>query len=195
MKPLTLLSALLLLAYPLAVYYGLSRWRMGAVAGILVLLFALRILGSNQTRLLELKKIAWISGLAGIALTLAAFIFNNSQWFTYYPLVVNAVMFTVFFSSLWQKESMVERFARLQDPNLPDHAIGYTRTVTKVWCVFFIINGAISFASSLISMEVWTLYNGLLSYLLAGGLFAIEFIVRLIVQKKHVENDKINSEK
>jgi len=57
MKPLTLLSALLLLAYPLAVYYGLSRWGMGAVAGILVLLFALRILGSNQTRLVELKKL------------------------------------------------------------------------------------------------------------------------------------------
>jgi uncharacterized membrane protein len=195
MKPLTLLSALLLLAYPLAVYYGLSRWGMGVVAGILVLLFALRILGSNQTRLVELKKIAWVSGLAGIALTIAAFVFDNSQWFTYYPLVVNAVMFIVFFSSLWQKETMVERFARLQDPNLPDFAVSYTRTVTKVWCVFFVVNGCLSFITSLISMDVWTLYNGLLSYLFAGMLFAIEFAVRLVVQKKQVEQDKIESEK
>lgn len=189
MKPLTALSAIVLLAYPFAVYYGLDKWGVGAVAGVLGLLFLLRIIGGNKTRLRELKYIAWLSGGAGIALTLLAFIFKNSNWFTYYPIIVNVIMLILFAQSLWQKESMVERFARLQDPELPDHAISYTRTVTKVWCVFFVVNGSISLATTFMSLHVWTLYNGFLSYLFAGALFAVEFIIRMIIKRRHEKNE------
>ena len=41
MKLLTILSAIALLAYPLAVYYGLSQWGIGAVAALLALLFVI----------------------------------------------------------------------------------------------------------------------------------------------------------
>lgn len=185
MKLLTILSAMVLLAYPLAVYYGLNQWGTGAVAGLLAVLFIFRVIGGNKTRLRELKYIAWISGFAGLSLTLLAFVFKNNSWFTYYPIVVNVLMLGLFFGSLWQKETMVERFARLQHPNLPDYAISYTRTVTKVWCVFFVLNGSISFATSFMSLDIWTLYNGLISYLLAGLLFAIEFVTRLYVKRKN----------
>ena len=185
MKLLTILSAIVLLAYPLAVYYGLSQWGIGAVAGVIGILFLLRIVGGNQTRLRELKYIAWISGFAGLLLTGLAVVFKNSDWFTYYPVIVNFIMLTLFASSLWQKESMIERFARLQDPDLPDFAVSYTRSVTKVWCLFFIINGSIALWTSFLSIETWTLYNGLISYLLAGSLFAVEYLVRLYVQRKN----------
>lgn len=185
MKPLTLLSALILLAYPFAVYYGLNQWGIGAVAGVLGFLFLLRMIGGNQTRLRELKHIAWLSGGAGLLLTLLAFIFKNGSWFTYYPVIVNLLMLILFAQSLWQKESMIERFARLQVPELPDYAVTYTRTVTKVWCLFFIVNGAIALSTTFMSLHYWTLYNGLLSYLFAGALFAIEFIVRWMVKRKY----------
>lgn len=185
MKLLTLLSALVLLAYPLAVYYGLSQWGIGSVAGLLVMLFVLRIVGCNQTRLRELKYIAWLSGAAGILLTVLALIFNNSSWFRYYPVIVNLLMFSLFFSSLWQKESMVERFARLQEPDLPDFAVIYTSKVNKVWCLFFIINGSIALITCFMPIAVWTLYNGLISYLLAGSLFACEWLFRSYVKRKH----------
>ena len=185
MKLLTLLSAILLLAYPLAVYYGLNQWGTSAVAGLLAVLFIFRVIGGNKTRLRELKYIAWISGFSGLFLTLLAVIFKNNSWFTYYPIIVNVLMLGVFFSSLWQKETMVERFARLQEPDLPDYAICYTRTVTKVWCLFFILNGSISFMTSFMSLDIWTLYNGLISYLLAGLLFAIEFVTRLYIKRNH----------
>lgn len=188
MKPLTALSALVLLAYPFAVYYGLNEWGIGSVAGVLALLFILRVVGGNQTRLRELKYIAWLSGGAGIALTLLAFAFKSSDWFTYYPVIVNALMFALFVHSLYQKESIIERFARLQEPNLPNYAVYYTRNVTKVWCVFFIGNGCIALITTFMSMQTWTIYNGLISYILAGGLFAIEFIVRLFVKRK---NEKV----
>lgn len=185
MKPLTLLSALILLAYPFAVYYGLNQWGIGVVAGVLAILFLLRVIGGNKTRLREIKYIAWLSGGTGIILTALAFIFKSSSWFTYYPVIVNLLMFILFTHSLWKKESMIERFARLQMPELPGYAIIYTRNVTKIWCLFFIVNGSIALSTTFMSLQTWTLYNGLLSYLFAGLLFAVEFVVRLIVKRKY----------
>lgn len=185
MKLLTLLSATILLAYPFAVYYGLNQWGVTTVAGVVGVLFILRIIGANNTRLRELKYIALISGAMGIVLTLLALFFKDTRWFTYYPVIVNILMLTLFASSLRQKETIVERFARLQEPQLPDYAVRYTRTVTKVWSVFFILNGTISLISCFMPIAIWTLYNGLLSYLLAGSLFAAEFMVRLYVKRKN----------
>lgn len=191
MKPLTLLAVIALFAYPFAVYYGLSQWGIGSVAIVLGLLFLLRVIGGNKTRLRELKYIAWLSGGAGLCLTFLAFVFKSSNWFTYYPVIVNLLMFALFAQSLWQKESMVERFARLQDPELPHYAVSYTRNVTKVWCLFFIVNALIAFATTFASLHIWTLYNGLFSYLFAGTLFAIEFAVRMVVKKR---NEKIDQD-
>ena len=187
MKLLTILSAIVLLAYPFVVYYGLNQWGVGTVAGVFGLLFFLRILGGNKTRLRELKYIAWASGLMGLVLTIFAIVFKEDHWFTYYPVGVNFFLFLLFFGSLWQKETLVERFARLQESQLPDYVVAYTRTVTKVWCCFFIANGAISLTTSFISMELWTLYNGLISYLLVGLLFISEWLVRLHIKRKNNE--------
>jgi uncharacterized membrane protein len=190
-KALTLLAAIALLAYPFVVYYGLNQWGIGSVAIVLGLLFLLRVIGGNKTRLRELKYIAWLSGVAGLSLTILAFIFKSSNWFTYYPVIVNLLMFSIFVQSLWQKESMIERFARLQATDLPDYVIHYTRNVTKVWCLFFIVNGAIAFGTTFAPLHIWTLYNGLFSYFFAGTLFAIEFAVRMVVKKR---NEKIDQD-
>jgi len=187
MKLLTILSAIVLLAYPFAVYFGLNQWGVGTVAGVLGGLFVLRIIGGSKARLRELKYIAWISGLMGLILAVLALAFKQTSWFTYYPVSINLLMLMLFFSSLWQKETLVERFARLQNPDLPDYAISYTRTVTKVWCCFFVVNGAVSLTTSFISLDIWTLYNGLISYLLAGSLFAGEWLIRIHVERKNNE--------
>ncbi|KMV29745.1 COG4648 family protein [Photobacterium swingsii] len=198
MRALTILSAIALLAYPLAVYYGLSQWGLGVVAGLLAFLFLLRIIAGNQTRLRELKYVAWLSGATGIVLTLLGTVFQQEGWFTFYPVVVNTLMFGLFSMSLWQKETLVERLARLQEPNLPASGVRYTRKVTKVWCAFFVINGSIALYTCFQPLAVWTLYNGLISYLAAGTLFIVEFIVRFFVREdvephnNQQQNDKKN---
>lgn len=182
MRLIALLSAIALLAYPFAVYYGLNNYGIGSVAIVLVVLFTLRIFVGNSVPLKELKYIAWLSGISGVVLTLLGMIFKDEGWFTFYPVMVNLFMLIVFVTSLFQKQSIIERLARLQDPNLPDTAILYTRKVTVVWSVFFVINGLTSLTTCFLTMEIWTLYNGLISYLLMGTLFSIEFIIRKRVQ-------------
>ncbi|MEL2256273.1 hypothetical protein AAER79_32680, partial [Klebsiella pneumoniae] len=56
--------------------------------------------------------------------------------------------------------------------------------VTQVWCGFFIINGAIALFTVLhADISLWTLWNGMIAYLLMGTLMAGEWLVRQRVKK------------
>ncbi len=69
--------------------------------------------------------------------------------------------------------------ARLREPVLPEIAIVYTRQVTKVWCLFFMLNGLVAASLTLWApLSWWTLYNGLIAYALMGLLFFIEWLIR-----------------
>lgn len=68
MRLLTILSALALIAYPMAVYYGINRWGITTVGALLAVFFIVRIIAAKQTQLKELKYIGWLSGGVGITL-------------------------------------------------------------------------------------------------------------------------------
>jgi uncharacterized membrane protein len=96
-------------------------------------------------------------------------------------------MLLLFSWSLLSPPSLIERLARIQHPDLPPEGVIYTRRVTQIWCVFFIVNGSIALVTALwSSFEIWSLYNGLIAYLLMGILFIGEYIVRMKTQK-HVK--------
>lgn len=101
------------------------------------------------------------------------------QLLLFYPVVVNAVMLAVFGGSLRSTMPIVERLARLQEPDLPEKAVRYTRRVTQVWCLFFIFNGSIALFTTLYgNMPLWTAWNGIIAYLLIGFLTAGEWLIR-----------------
>jgi uncharacterized membrane protein len=62
----------------------------------------------------------------------------------------------------------------------------YCRRVTAAWCIFFVVNGMISLATALWgSNEVWMLYNGVISYILIGTVFTVEYIIRIILRRRN----------
>ena len=82
---------------------------------------------------------------------------------------------------------MIERFARIQEPDLDHEGVIYTRKVTIAWCLFFLSNGLIALYTVFYSsIEIWTLYNGFVSYILMGLFFAVEYLIRLKVRGKMV---------
>ena len=104
---------------------------------------------------------------------------NSEALLLLYPASMSASMLIVFGATLFNPPTMVERFARLREPDLPEQSVRYTRRVTEAWCVFFVCNGAIAVYTALYaSREAWALYNGLIAYLLMGALFAGERLVR-----------------
>ena len=109
---------------------------------------------------------------------------NSVQGLRYYPVLVNATLLTVFGRSLISGMPMVEKLALLRDPELSAAAIRYTRKVTQVWCVFFLLNGLTAlFLAIYASFELWALYNGFIAYILMGLLFGTEAIFRRRVKR------------
>ena len=96
------------------------------------------------------------------------------------------MMLGLFFNSLYQKETIIEKFARLKEPDLPPNAVSYIRNLTKIWCVFFFFNGAIALFTAFESSEkIWALYNGFIAYLLIGALMGGEWLYRRYYLGKH----------
>lgn len=178
----------LLLGYPLFVFFGLQYFEVRylglAILAVIVLrLLVFRTMASwNQIKpLLPLT-------LASSVLCMFIVVFNDPILIKFNPVLISLVMLISFGLSLLRPPSMIERFARLSDPNLPSQAIPYTRNVTKIWCLFFLVNGiAAAYTAWFSSIEIWTLYNGLIAYLLMGLIFLVEFLVR-IKKKRNFEN-------
>jgi uncharacterized membrane protein/acyl-CoA synthetase (AMP-forming)/AMP-acid ligase II len=177
------LLILLIAAYPFAIYFGLQSISPRYVALIIVFVLAARfvLMPKGHTRNLP----AILVTIAGIALCLWVMVFNHVHALRLYPVIINVLLLGVFGYSLWHGPTVIEKLARLTTPNLPPDAITYTRNVTAVWCVFFVLNGLTSlYTVYFTSLKIWTLYNGFIAYLLIGALFVLEFGVRCVVKKR-----------
>lgn len=182
------LLALLALTYPVLVYIGLLhfpvKWVALAIALLLVARVALLQVAARQTAA-PLSLVPAM--LVAVACAVLSVVLDHAGALKMIPVVINLACFIGFASTLRHPPSMIERFARLQEPALDDIAIAYTRRVTQVWCAFFVVNGSIALYTALYtSMATWTLYNGLLAYLLMGLLFAGEYCVRCRVKSRSV---------
>lgn len=166
-----LLTALTL-AYPFIVLIGLKCWGLTAVAGIVVLICALNYF-------IKPSRLSIILFFLSLVLVSASLILKIALPLKLYPVAVNITLFAFFSLSLLSDQSAIERIARLKDPNLAPEGVRYTRKLTILWCIFFIINGLIATWSAIYaSDEIWALYNGLIAYFLIGIFIVGEIIVR-----------------
>lgn len=135
-----------------------------------------------------LQKIVWqryFSLVMAILLLIIA-ITRSVDTMYWYPNIISGIMLVIFAGSLFSEQTIIERFARLQTPDLPLYAVTYTRNVTKIWMFFFIFN--IIVTTILILLEnyrLWALFTGVISYILIGIIMSVEYCVRKIVMKKY----------
>ena len=127
-----------------------------------------------------------VLALCILALTLVS---QEPEWVMLYPVAISLGMLFMFTYSLMNPPNVIERIARAMEGNLPPEAIAYTRKVCLVWIGFFVLNACISAYTVWVQPEHWLLYNGLISYVLMGTLFAVEFAIRLRVKNKHARQD------
>ena len=173
-------GVMLITLYPILIYFGLKfldpRW----VSFMMIVLIGLRLLVHK------------LPPRTGIALVFALFVATGFTLLTgseygllYYPVLMNAVLFILFIYSWFRPPTVIETIARIQEPELPPAGVIYTRKVTLVWSVFFIINGCCAAISTTLSNEYWALYNGFIAYILMGVLFVGEWLVRRRVKRQH----------
>jgi peptidoglycan-N-acetylglucosamine deacetylase len=169
------LQGVLLLAFPVLVFAGVSRLgpRLTAVVMSTLLVPAL-VRGLRRRARASLA----VPLSAGVLLAAAATL-DDARFMLAYPSLVNGVLLWVFALSLVGEQPIVERFARLQVSDLSDGERRYCRSVTLVWCVFFVLNGTVAMILALRAPHAWwAAYTGGVSYVLVGVLFAAEYLVR-----------------
>ena len=177
------LLALLLITYPVAVYFGLQYIEPGILAAFFAIIFIVRHLNSPAKRgTIPHANIVLVTVLSLLLFSMFA---NSALALKFYPVVMSLSFLAIFGYSLYKPPSVVEIIARLRD-ELDDDGIAYTRRVTQVWCGFFIVNALIATVTIFLENEqVWLVYNGLISYVLMGLLMAGEFVVRFVVKKRN----------
>jgi uncharacterized membrane protein len=159
--------------YPVLIYFG-NRYFSPQV---LALVLALLVLG-RRTSAFGVRTSPW-SVAAGLALAVLAFGLKNALLLKLYPVLVNGSMLVIFASSLRYPPTIAERIARWRTPDLPESVVAYTRRVTQAWCVFFLCNALVALWTALRwSDRVWFIYNGVIAYILAGAMFAGEWLTR-----------------
>ena len=95
------------------------------------------------------------------------------------PTLVNGVLLFSFGRTIVYPPTVIEKIAGTMTKDLSENELLYCKNVTVVWCLFFTLNGSMAlFLAFFSSLEVWTLYNGVVAYGLLGLLFLVEFIYR-----------------
>lgn len=147
-----------------------ARWLAVPLLGVAVFLF----LSRRPLFRADLLAPAAMAGLAALVW------FSESQRVAMlYPVIVNGALLGYFYGSLRRGPTAIERLARLEDPQLPSEGVGYTRVLTKVWCGFFVFNGAVAALTAWWGEpRAWALYNGLFAYVLIGALVVGERLLR-----------------
>lgn len=166
------------LSWPFLVWLAITHPQWRGLLPLLALLFLLRWFALRRSSG-AFSQAGKLLALTGVVLCLASFLLRAHQLLLWYPVVVSSVMLLLFGGSLFSAMPLVERLARLHEPELPPQGIRWTRRVTQIWCLFFIANGSIATATCLSgNMQWWTAWNGIISYLLMGMLMAGEWLLR-----------------
>lgn len=159
--------------YPFFVYYGMDHIEPPVFALALGAVWLIR-----APSLLREPGGRWMLGAALVYCALLA-VSGEAMLLRWYPTLISVLLLAAFGLSLKFGPPLVERIARVREPDLPASAIPYTRKVTWVWVGFFVWNAGVSAALTLWApLAWWTLYNGFLVYFIMGPLFVGEWFVR-----------------
>jgi uncharacterized membrane protein len=172
---------LLSLAYPFAIYFLGGHLSAVYILGGGMAVWLLN-LGLQYQRLASYQMLLPPSVLLLLGLMLW---WDEERATLMYPVVTNLSFASMLSISLLYPPSLIERLARLTEPELDARGIAYTKNVTIVWLLFSLSNAFIAMVTVWIGdRELWLLYNACISYLLTGLLLAGEYLFRLYYKRK-----------
>jgi uncharacterized membrane protein len=174
------LSWVLVALSPLVFYFTVKRARLEEAALLLLAFAVLRaipaVLAARREHLVAALRLPLVAVLsAGVG-----WVLHEPRALLVLPSASQMAFGAVFLASL-RKVPLVEHFARMKKPVLSAEQLRYCRTVTLVWglalCGAALAGLALAAWSSL---EVWTAFTGVGSYVLVAAIFSVEYVVRKI---------------
>lgn len=164
------------IAYPFVVYAAL-----GHVSGRALVLAGLALVAVRMALLRQVPALAgWMAPLGFGAAALALLAATDPPWSARaYPVVMSLAGAAAFGISLRRGPSLVARMATLAGEVLDARGERYTWRVSALWCAVLLGNAMVAaWLGACGTLAAWTLWNGLLSYLMMGAVFGAEFLLR-----------------
>ncbi|MBN2342645.1 MAG: septation protein IspZ [Deltaproteobacteria bacterium] len=184
----TIVLSVLFVAYPVLIYFGITTFSPAIVSAFVLMLLGVRLAVTWKISAAKIRPLLPLTLAAAVPATVSL-VFNNEHALLLVPALVNAVLLSLFATSMVRGPTMIERFAALEEPEITPRISAYCRKVNVIWCVFFALNGLVAlYTVFFMSKEYWALYNGLISYLLLGSLILGERIYRRQVKQKNRES-------
>jgi uncharacterized membrane protein len=175
---LRVISALFMLASPWVLYWTLSRQQVGVAAATLIGWMIVRTIPVLLSAKREQRAAAL--QLPAIALVFATlgWVFHNGTWLLMLPSATQGTFGFAFLRSL-SGTPLIEHFARMVKPELSAAELAHCRGWTRIWGIYLLALAAIGLVlARWATLTVWTVYVGVLSYVLVGVLFAVEYVIR-----------------
>jgi uncharacterized membrane protein len=165
-------------ASPWVLYWTLSRQRVGVAAVTLIGWVIVRTIPVLLSAKREQRIAALQLPAIALVFTGLGWVLNNGTWLLILPSATQATFGLAFLRSL-SGTPLIEHFARMMKPELSAAQQAHCRRWTAVWGIYLLVLAAIGLGlARWAPLTVWTAYVGVLSYVLIGVLFAIEYVIR-----------------
>jgi len=176
---LSILSTLFVLASPWVLYITLSQQRVDIAAFVLVGWVALRAIVIVASAEPEQRRAALQLPAVALVFALLGLISHQRVFLLILPSATQAAFGLTFWRSLAKPVPLIEHFARMVKKELSDGEIAHCRQWTRIWAIYLWVLAAIGLViAAVASLTVWTAYAGVISYVLVGVLFAVEYVQR-----------------
>jgi uncharacterized membrane protein len=167
----------MLILYPVVVWAGLRYLGVRITAVVLLLFMGRRfislILSSRSASVPVLVQASLIAAIQGIAAAT-----GSAPALRCSPFVIS-LTFVVHFALSLRGTPLVETFARLERPDLPDNHVAYCRHLTKVWTAVLCLNSVLLLVAMLVEEDaIWAVLVGPVSYGFICITFAVEYTYR-----------------
>jgi uncharacterized membrane protein len=185
---LSIISALSIVASPWVLYFTLTHHNVGIAAIMLVAWVIVRTIPVLMSAKQEQRRAALQLPAIALFFALLGWISNNGTWLLFLPSATQATFGLAFLRSL-SGTPLIEHFARMIKSELSPGEQAHCRAWTRVWGIYLLVLAALGLVlARCATLAVWTVYVGIVSYVLVGVLFAIEHVVRKIQFRDYGRN-------
>lgn len=177
---LGVVSALFIVASPWVLYWTLSQQRVDVAAAALIGWVIVRTIPIVLSARREQRRAALQLPAIALVFAVLGWISDDGTWLLILPSATQGAFGIAFLRSL-SGVPLIEHFARMIKPELGPGEIAHCRAWTRVWGIYLLVLAAIGLClARWASLAVWTGYVGVVSYVLVGALFAVEYLIRKI---------------
>lgn len=185
---LKIISGLFIVASPWVLYWTLSQGdvtvaALTLIAWVIVRTIPVLLSAKKEQRVaaLQLPAIALVFALLG-------WIFDQGVLLMILPSATQAAFGLTFLRSM-KTTPLIEHFARMMKPSLSAGEQIHCRSWTRIWGFYLLVLAATGLVlAATVSLKIWTVYVGIVSYGLVGLLFAVEYVTRKLKFRDYGRN-------